>query len=388
MGKLGGKMKNQFNKISEKIPGTKKSANEMDEFDKVVLGIGQEVKSSQDKDKEDGRVQEQHQEQQFQELELADSPDQEENPRLSKVVQKMTDVKGKLNKLGRAAKTRLSTLQPNSSFNHEENDSAHSSASKDSNNSLTATARLSRSLPVLFPTTAATPSTSSASLESLPSVPPQRIANASASATEPSSSTVVAEEDFLEMWSDETERENGNGDGDTGKPFNRLSRRPSEYLEFEKCSGPEESSAGASGGEDMVATAAPVSTVSHTPFLYPKVKKLNFLKPPSFPSSSSSTTTPPLETSDLALEEPDPYYQPYAHHSHPASLSEFFFVLMILLSLSLSLSLMLFFVSGGAKHWVEKKILNKRSVHHTHSDQQNIEDFFLQTEKVEDDNCV
>jgi hypothetical protein len=49
---------------------------------------------------------------------------------------------------------------------------------------------------------------------------------------------------------------------------------------------------------------------------------------------------------------------------------------------------MLFFVSGGAKHWVEKKILNKRSVHHTHSDQQNIEDFFLQTEKVEDDNCV
>lgn len=45
-------------------------------------------------------------------------------------------------------------------------------------------------------------------------------------------------------------------------------------------------------------------------------------------------------------------------------------------------------MSGGAKHWVEKKILNKRNVHHVHSGEQQPTEFFLQTEKVEDDNCV
>jgi hypothetical protein len=316
MGRLGGKMKNQFNKISEKIPLSKKSSD--DDFDKVVLGIGQEVKKNeleqlctQNKDKEDGHLQQQQQESHLQELEL-DSPElePEEHQRLSKVVQKMTDVKGKLNKLGRAAKSRLVSFQPNSSFGHEENDSAHSSASKDSNNSLTATARLSRSLPSLFPTAAIATASASPSppLDTLPS---RLLPSAGAGPASPS--TGVAEE-LLELWNDDIEKElapdNGGDGAETDKPP-RLSRRPSEYLEFEKCSSPEESPAGEGSGAGTPAVAQGV-TVSHTPFLYPKVKKMSFLK--------NSSSTPPLETPDL--EEPDPYYQPYPHHSHPPSLSK------------------------------------------------------------------
>lgn len=46
-----------------------------------------------------------------------------------------------------------------------------------------------------------------------------------------------------------------------------------------------------------------------------------------------------------------------------------------------------FYNLGGAKHWVEKKILQKRNVHHIHGDQTNT-DFFLSTEQIADDNCV
>jgi hypothetical protein len=150
MGRLGGKMKSSLNKMSDKIPSSKKSSNEIDEFDKVIQNIeNDELKKNNEITPPETSSGTELQREQQQEQEEHD------HHKTKSVVAQITNVKGKLNKLGKAAKQRLSSIHQSSPFNVEENDSAHSSASKDSNNSLTATARLSRAFPVLLPSTSA-----------------------------------------------------------------------------------------------------------------------------------------------------------------------------------------------------------------------------------------
>ena len=134
----------------------------------------------------------------------------------------------------------------------------------------------------------------------------------------------------------------------------RLSRRPSEYLEFEKISSSNNlnddsisdnnsdnnSNNNNNNNNDLPSTTGTKSSttnqsndinninsdsgiISHTPFLYPKVKKINFTK-----KTSSPSITPPLESSPPGdgLDEYDPYNQGvYQHHHHPPSLSKLFF---------------------------------------------------------------
>jgi hypothetical protein len=382
MGRLGGKMKSSLNKMSDKIPSSKKSSNEIDEFDKVIQNIeNDELKKNNEITPPETSSGTELQREQQQEQEEHD------HHKTKSVVAQITNVKGKLNKLGKAAKQRLSSIHQSSPFNVEENDSAHSSASKDSNNSLTATARLSRAFPVLLPSTSANLDNSSDPPHQPPSSPHSR--NPSSSTLPQDShqtSSAVLVDELLEMWIDvdREEKEKEESDQHHFSSPSKLSRRPSEYLEFENSSSsaltqaptapPAPASSSANGNNNDTNGVA----TSHTPFLYPKVKKLSFLK-----SSPSPNSTPPLpvDPSELTPDEADPYYQPYGSHHHPPSLSK---------PSPLSSPHLLSSPrpwKGGAKHWVEKKILNKRNVHHLHSDQQTT-DFFLQTETVEDDNCV
>lgn len=312
MGRLSGKMKHSLNKISDKIPIPKISnsggaTGGVDEFDQAIINIESDTQQQQPQLQEYNDNNIQH------EIDLDEQQHQTKHSSKN-MIHTISNVKGKLNKFGKVAKQRLSNLQPSNSL-HEDNDSAHSNASKDSNPSLTAIARLSRTIPSAFQSSNVDNSTGKSSqTTSTPHTPP------SISNNEPKSPSAILAEELLEL-SVENENENEN----EGNSFPKLSRRPSEYLEFENVtttsapnsppeSGSVTSPTPSSGNESAS------GVVSHTPFLHQKVKKLNFLKTPS-PSSS----TPPLEANnDQSLEDNDPYYQPYGNHHHPASLSKLF----------------------------------------------------------------
>jgi hypothetical protein len=321
MGRLSGKMKSSLNKISEKIPVSKRSSNDGDEFDKVIQKIeNKNIESSPLEFQNDGEQQE------------GEEGEQEgsEPHKTKSVVAQITNVKGKLNKLGMAAKQRLSSIHHSTPFGAEENDSAHSSASKDSNSSLTATARLSRAFPVLLQSTSTTLDNSSGTgtpsprqTSSAPCSNPSSTSNLPDDSHMPPS--VILAEELLEMWID-VDKEDKDKDETNFNSTPRLSRRPSEYLEFENTP----SSTAPPLARDSSAplprsNSTDNGTTSHTPFLYPKVKKMGFLK-----SSPSPSSTPPLplapasvmDPNELSADEADPYYQPYGSHHHPPSLSK------------------------------------------------------------------
>lgn len=285
MGKLGGKMKSSFNKISDKIPipkipvtTTSTGNGGVDEFDQAIINIETDTQlQQQDHDPEQQDV---------------DNDDPQPSKHSSKnVIHTISNVKGKLNKFGKAAKQKLSTLQQSNSVNHEENESAHSNGSDGNNPSLTAIARLGRNP---FPFQSSNVENSTPQSTSTPQSPPSN------------NEQNKFPEDFLEEEIDENS-------------FKKLSRRPSEFLEFENVGSGSTTDTPPETQSITSHTQSPSGneSISHTPFLNPKVKK--FLK-----GSLPSSKTPPLEVNnDPLFEEIDPYYQPYGHHHHQPSLSKF-----------------------------------------------------------------